>query len=68
MFKDNRVIELVDMAVGLLSISCLYRNREDGFQQIFSRVYGPIEKKKEIFLGGVRVNKGIAEWSMVCRG
>ena len=30
------------MVVGLLSISCNFRNCEDGFQWTFSGVYGPV--------------------------
>ena len=31
LFWDFRVLELVDMVVGLFSISCHFRNCEDGF-------------------------------------
>ena len=33
------------------SVSCLFRMAEDGYQWVFSRVYGPIERSlKESFL------------------
>ena len=37
LFCDNRVLEMKDMVIGLFSISCLFRNCEDGLQWIFSR-------------------------------
>ena len=30
-FWDKRILELVDLEVGLFSISCQFRNVEDGF-------------------------------------
>ena len=53
-FWDNRVLELVWMEVGLFSISCRFRNCEDGFGWIFSGVYGSTMKRYTIFLGRVR--------------
>ena len=41
---DKRRISLVDFVVGS-SVSCLFRMADDGFQWVFSRVYGPIEKR-----------------------
>ena len=41
---DKRRISLVDSMVGNFSVSCLFKMEEDGFQWVFSRVYGPIEK------------------------
>ena len=41
-FKDSRVLELMDMMIGMFSILCRFRNREDGFQWTFSRVYGSV--------------------------
>ena len=49
-FWDNRVLELIGMEVGLFSISCRFKNCEDGFSWIFSRVYGPTLKRyRELF-------------------
>ena len=42
LFWDFIVLELVDMVVGLFSISCRFRNCEDGFQWTFSGVYGHV--------------------------
>ncbi|RVX14297.1 hypothetical protein CK203_017278 [Vitis vinifera] len=57
-FWDNRVLELVGMEVGLFSISCRFKNCEDGFRWIFSGVYGPTMKRyRELFweeLGAIR--------------
>ncbi|RVW37823.1 Transposon TX1 uncharacterized 149 kDa protein [Vitis vinifera] len=55
---DNRVLELVGMEVGLFSISCRFKNCEDGFKWIFSEVYNPTMKRyRELFweeLGAIR--------------
>ncbi|RVW53935.1 hypothetical protein CK203_073000 [Vitis vinifera] len=57
-FWDKRVLELEGMEVGLFSISCRFKNCEDGFSWIFSGVYGPTLKRyKELFweeLGAIR--------------
>ena len=45
LFWDNSRISLVDYVVGRLSVSCLFRMAEDGFQWAFFEVYGPIEKR-----------------------
>ena len=44
-YWDNRVLELMGMEVGLFSISCRFKNCEDGFRWIFSGVYGPTMKR-----------------------
>ena len=57
-FWDNRVLELVGMKVDIFSIFRRFKNCEDGFVWIFSRVYGPIMKRyRELFwekLGAIR--------------
>ena len=57
-FWDKRVVELVDMETGIFSVSCCFRNCIDGFQWMFSGVYGPVvDSKSEFFweeLGAVR--------------
>ena len=40
---DNSRISLVDSVVGSFFVSCLFRMPEDGFQWVFSGVYGPVE-------------------------
>ena len=42
LFWDFRVLELVDMVIGLFSISCHFRNCEDSFEWTFLGVYGPV--------------------------
>ena len=55
---DKRRISLVDSVTGSFSVSCLFRMAEDGYQWVFSRVYGPVKRSlKEIFwevLGSIR--------------
>ena len=41
---DKRRIGIVDSVVGSFSVSCLFRMAEDGYQWVFSGVYGPVEK------------------------
>ena len=40
-FWDNRVLEPVGMELGLYSISCRFKSCDDGFVEIFTRVYDP---------------------------
>ena len=43
-------MELIELEIGLYSILCLFRMVEEGFQWIFSRVYGLVERSfKEFF-------------------
>ena len=44
-FWDNKVLELVGMKVGHFSISCRFKNYEDGFLWFFTGIYGSIVKK-----------------------
>ena len=39
LFWDFRVLELVDMVIGLFFVSCHFRNCEDDFQWTFPGVY-----------------------------
>ncbi|RVW85462.1 hypothetical protein CK203_038980 [Vitis vinifera] len=61
-FWDNRVLDLVDLERGEYSISCRFKNREDGVLWVFIGVYGPVcQKEREDFweelraIGGRRV-------------
>ena len=38
---DRRVVEKIDEAVGLFSVSCKFRSIGDQHEWAFSRVYGP---------------------------
>ena len=55
---DKRRISLEDSVAGSFSVSCQFRMVEDGFQWVFSGVYGPIKKRyRESFweeLGSIR--------------
>ena len=42
---DKRRISLEDSVAGSFLVSCLFRMAEDGFQWVFSGVYGPLEKR-----------------------
>ncbi|RVW36959.1 Transposon TX1 uncharacterized 149 kDa protein [Vitis vinifera] len=57
-FWDNRVLELMGMEVGFFSVSCRFKNCEDGFLWTFTGVYGPTMKRhRELFweeLGAIR--------------
>ena len=41
---DKRRINMVDSVVGSFLVSCLFRMAEDGYHQVFSEVYGLVEK------------------------
>ena len=43
-FWDSRVLELVGMEVGVYSISCQFKNCDDGFVWFFTGVYGPTQR------------------------
>ena len=40
LFWDKRNLEVIETVSGVFSVSCLFRNVEDGFQWIFTGVYG----------------------------
>ena len=43
---DKRVLEGLEVEVGSFSISCRFRNCEEGFVWVFSRLYGPIKGRE----------------------
>lgn len=50
MFRDNRVLQLVELDEGNFSISYRFKNYEDGFCWSFTGVYGPtLEMESEGF-------------------
>ena len=55
---DKRRISMVDLVAGSFSVLCLFRMAENGYQWVFSGVYGPVEKSiRESFweeLGSIR--------------
>ncbi|WJZ80362.1 hypothetical protein VitviT2T_000290 [Vitis vinifera] len=59
-FWDNRVLELVDIHKGGCSISCIFKNSEDGFMWMFTGVYGPIlRRERESFWEELGAIKGL---------
>ena len=59
-FGDNRVLQLEEMEVGNYSVSCRFKNVEDGFCWAFSGVYGPsVKVEKEEFLSELGAIKGL---------
>ena len=58
LFWDKRNLEVIETVNGVFSVSCLFRNVEDGFQWIFTSVYGPVlsNLKEDLWeeLGSVR--------------
>ena len=45
-FWDKRKVEMVEFELGHFSVTCMFRNVEDGFQWAFTGVYGPVERSK----------------------
>ena len=61
-FWDNRVLQMVEMEVGKFSVSCHFKNCEDSFCWIFTRMYGPTVKlDREDFLSERGAIRGL--WS-----
>ena len=59
---DKRRISLVDSVADSFSVSCLFRMEDDGFQWVFSGVYGPTEKRlRESFLEELGSIRGLWE-------
>ena len=57
-FWDKRKLEVMEVEIGHFSVTCIFKNTEDGFQWAFTGVYGPVERNKsELFweeLGSVK--------------
>ena len=57
---DKRTLEILEMEMGQFSISCSFRNVEDGKTWIFTGVYGPFSKEdKETLWGELGAIRGI---------
>ena len=62
LFWDKRKLELVEVETGLFSITCWFKNVEDGFQWAFTCVYGPVEmSNREMFWEELGSLKGLWE-------
>ena len=59
-FWDNKVLQLLDVEVGIFLASCWFKNCEDDFCWIFTRVYGlTLKKEREEFWGELGVVRGL---------
>ena len=69
LFWDRRVLDLMDMEIGVFSISCRFRNCEDGFMWTFSGVYGPVlNSLREVFWEELGAISGLWEGSWCIGG
>ena len=46
MFWDKRKLEVMEVELGHFSITCIFKNTEDGFQWAFTGVYELVERSK----------------------
>ena len=61
-FWDTRKLELVETEIGHFSITCMFKNVEDGFLWAFTGVYGPVKRsKRELFWEELGALKGLWE-------
>ena len=59
-FWDTRKLELVEAELGHFSVTCLFKNVEDGFLWAFTGVYGPVKRRKrELFWQELGAVKGL---------
>ena len=61
-FWDTRKLELVEAEIGHFSVTCMFKNVEDGFLWAFTGVYGPVKRcKRELFGEELGSLKGLWE-------
>ena len=61
-FWDKRKLEVMEVETGHFSVTCIFKNTEDGFQWAFTGVYGPMERNKsELFWEELGSVKGLWE-------
>ena len=61
-FWDTRKLELVEAEIGHFSVTCMFKNVEDGFLWAFTGVYGPVKRcKRELFWEELGSLKGLWE-------
>ena len=59
-FWDTRKLELVEAELGHFSVTCMFKNVEDGFLWAFTGVYGPVKRsKRELFWQELGAVKGL---------
>ena len=49
-FWDKRKPEVMEVELGHFSVTCIFKNTEDGFQWAFTGVYKPVERSKRELL------------------
>ena len=60
LFWDKRKMDMVQVEICSFSITCLFKNVEDGFTWAFTWVYGPVERRnQEIFWEELGSLKGL---------
>ena len=61
-FWDTSKLELLEAEIGHFSITCMFKNVEDGFLWAFTGVYGPVKRcKRELFWEELGSVKGLWE-------
>ena len=61
-FWDKRKLEVMEVEIGHFSVTCIFKNTEDGFQWAFTGVCGPVERNKsELFWEELGSVKGLWE-------
>ena len=61
-FWDTRKLELVEAEIDQFSVTCMFKNVEDGFQWAFTGVCGPVKRcKRELFWEELGSVKGLWE-------
>ena len=59
-FWDSKVLELIEMEIGDFSVSCRFKNVDDGFCWVFIEVYGPaVGRFREDFCEELKTIKGL---------
>ena len=61
-FWDKRKLEVMEVETGHFSVTCIFKNTDDGFQWAYTGVYGPVERNKlELFWEELGSVKGLWE-------
>ena len=61
-FWNIRKLDLVESEIGHFSVTCKFKNVEDGFLWVFTGVYGPVKRsKRELFWEELGALKGFWE-------
>ena len=61
-FWNTRKLDLVESEIGHFSVTCKFKNVEDGFLWAFTGVYGPVKRsKRELFWEELGALKGLWE-------